>query len=169
MANILTAEQGAERVATTPDDPRLLDTLSQIDATIQQATGRDWAKDTPINPIAQRAAVCRLVIDFDFGAMNPQQTETMERAYISALNQLESLDLGMDALTNVNAAQSAQDMTVYLVSDALGLNLLDYNRLFPGGKQQAAQAVLNARPDGGYADVPSIQSALDIAVKAVAS
>lgn len=167
MANILTADEAAEIVSVDPADARLLMILPQIDSIIQQATGHDWSQDYIVHPIAKRAAMCRLAVDYDLGALNPQQTATMERAYTSALAQLESLDLGMDALAYVNTAQSAQDMTVYLVSDALGLNLLDYNRLFPGGKQQVAQAVLDARPVSGYADVPSIQSALDVAVKAV--
>lgn len=167
MANILTAAEGADIASASSTDARLLMVLSQVDSTIQQATGRDWTKDSPVHPIAKRAAMCRLAIDYDLGTLTPQQNAVLERAYTSALAQLETLAVGLSALDNVNAARSARDMVIYLASDALGLNLLDYNRLLPGYQQSVAQAVLDGRPSDGYADTDALQAVLDTAVEAV--
>lgn len=165
MANILTADEAARIVVTDPTDQKLLDMLPQVDADIEQATGRDWTQDVPVNPIARRAASCRLAVDYDLDAMNPQQTATLERAYISSLAKLESIATGMQALANVNSAAYVEDMMAYIVSDALGLNLIDYNRMRYTGQYNAAKAVLDGKPSGGYIDVPAIQTALDAAIK----
>ncbi|MGW8114042.1 hypothetical protein ACVS9P_02465 [Caproicibacterium sp. NSD3] len=167
MANILTATEAADIVSVDPTDSRLLMILPQVDSTIQEATGRDWTQGSPIHPIAKRAAMCRLAVDYDLGAMNPQQTATMERAYLSAITQLESIQAGMQALQNINSAVNADDMLVYLQSDTLGLNLIDFKRLSFGGQEATAKAVLDARPVGNYADTDAVQTALDTAMKAV--
>lgn len=91
MANILTADEAARIVAVDPDDEKLMDILPQIDAAIEMATGRDWTVDSPVNPIAKRAASLRLAVDYDLGAMNPSQTATLEHAYASAILQLEAI------------------------------------------------------------------------------
>lgn len=167
MANILTAEEAARVVVADPADQSLLDVLPQVDAAIEEATGRDWTQDAPIDPIAKRAARCRLAVDYDLGSMAPQQTAVMERAYASAITQLEAKAVGMQALKNVNTVIYADDMLTYLSSGALGLNLVAFNRLLWGCQKQVAKAVLDARPIDGYADVGTVQAALDAAVKAV--
>lgn len=167
MANILTADEAALIVSTDANDAKLALILPQVDAAIEEATGRDWTQDSPINSVAKRAATCRLVIDYDFDTMNPQQTATLERAYMSAITQLESITVGMQALANVNSAAYVEDMQVYIESDALGLNLIDYNRMRYTGRYSVAKSLLDGRPAGGYADVPTMQTALDVAIKAV--
>lgn len=167
MANILTAAEAADVVSASPTDNRLLMVMSQVDATIQGATGHDWTQDNPINSIAKRAAMCRLAVDYDLGSMNPQQAAIMERAYLSAITQLETIQMGLQALKNINTAANADDMLVYLQSDALGLNLIDFNRLTYGGQKAIAQAMLDGRPVGGYADTDAMQTALNVATEAV--
>lgn len=56
MSNILTATEAANVLRTTEDDPLMVDLLPAVDAYIEQATGRDWAADNPVNPIAKSAA-----------------------------------------------------------------------------------------------------------------
>lgn len=173
MVNILTAEQGADIVGADPEDTRLLLMLPQVDAAVEEATGRDWTQDTPIHPIAQRAAMCRLAIDYDLGAMLPQQNAVMERAYVTACAQLETIAVGIAALATVNAiSQSPANETVYiddmldaLSNGALGLNLKDFNRLSPTGRRGVAQTILAGRPAGGYAGLVDLQAALDAAVR----
>lgn len=167
MTNILTAAEAAEIVSVDPDDSRLLMILPQVDSTIQEATGHDWTKDTPIHPIAKRAAMCRLAVDYDLGSMNPQQTATMERAYLSAITQLESIQTGMQAVQNINSAANASDMLAYLQSDVLDLNLIAFNRLSFGWQMAIAEAVLDSRPAEGFTDADAVQVALDAAAKAV--
>lgn len=167
MANILTATEAADIVSVEPTDNRLLMILPQVDSTIQEATGRDWTQDSPIHPIAKRAAMYRLAVDYDLGAMNPQQTATMERAYLSAITQLESIQAGMQALQNINSTANADDMLVYLQSDALGLNLIDFNHLSFGRQETVVKVVFDNRPESGYADTSMVQIALDTAMKEV--
>jgi hypothetical protein len=96
VPNILTADEAARIAATDPTDEKLLDMLSQVDATIRMATGRDWTIDRPVHPIAKRAASCRLAVDFDVETMNSQQIATLERSYLSAITQLEAAALEME-------------------------------------------------------------------------
>lgn len=167
MTNILTADEAALIVADDANSPKLALILPQVDATIEQATGRDWTQDDPINPVAKRAATCRLAIDYDLGAMAPQQIATLERAYLSAITQLEAMEVGSSALQYINSASYVEDMETYLASEALGLNLIDYNKLLSAGKYSVAEAVLNGRPSDGYTDSDAIQAALDTAVKTI--
>lgn len=166
MANILTASEAALIVAADADDAKLALMLPQVDAAVTEATGRDWTQDSPISPVAKRAAMCRLAVDYDLGAMNPQQTATMERAYMTACSQLEAIAVGIQALTNVNSASYVEDMMAYIASDTLGLNLIDYSRMRYTGRYNAAKALLDGRPSGGYADAAAVQTALDAAIKA---
>lgn len=167
MANVLTADEAARVVSVDPTDERLADVLPQVDAYILQATGHDWTKDNPIRPEAKAAARLQLALTYDLGAMQPSQLSVLRSALICALAQLETIVSGLNALADVNSAAYAQDMQIYLTSGALGLNLIDYNRLNRAGKYSTAKAVLNSRPSGGYTDEDAVQTALDAAVKAV--
>lgn len=167
MTNILTVTEAADIVSVDPTDSRLLMILPQVDSTIQEATGHDWTQDSPIHPIAKRAAMCRFAVDYDLGAMNPQQTATMERAYLSAITQLESIQTGMQALQNINLAVNADDMLVYLQSDALGLNLIDFNRLSFSRQKTVVKVVFDDRPENGYVNTDAVQIALNTAMKEV--
>lgn len=167
MANILTADEASRVVMVDPTDERLADVLPQVDYYIQQATGRDWTQDNPANPVAKRVARLQLALTYDLGAMLPSQINVLRSGIICALNQLESIAVGLQAVDNINTAAYVEDMKIYLESDALGLNLIDYNRLIHAGKYSVAKAVLDGRPSNGYTDVKSIQTALDVAVKVV--
>jgi hypothetical protein len=91
MAYILTLNEGARVLRLDPADELLADILPQIDALIKQATGKDWAADSPVHPLAKRAATCRIAIDYDLASMSPSQISTLERAYIAAVTQLEEI------------------------------------------------------------------------------
>jgi len=164
VANILAAAEAARVLRLDPTDALLADMLPQIDALIKQATGRDWALDSPVHPLAKRAAMCRIAVDYDLGAMNQSQIDVMERSYVAAVMQLETITTNLQAVQNVNAAVRVVDMVTYLISSALGLNLIDYNQLLYAGQYNVAQTILNGKP---YADVAAIQTALDTAVKVV--
>lgn len=167
MANILTAEEAARVVVTDPTDERLLDVLPQVDSYVNGASGHDWAKDSPINPEAKAAARLQLALTYDLMSMNQCQIDALQRALISSLSRLEAMAIGVQADQNINTAMYVEDMQTYLESGALGLNLITYNRLWPSTRRSVAQAMLDGRPTGGYADLPAIQTALDTAIKAV--
>lgn len=59
--SILTAAEGANVLRTSEDDPNLVDLLPLVDVSIQEATGRDWAADNPVHPVAKAAARMLLV------------------------------------------------------------------------------------------------------------
>jgi len=166
VANILTAEEAARVVAVDPADEKLADVLPQIDAYIKQATGRDWTQDTAIRPEAKAAARLQLALVYDLMAMQPSQIASLRAGLVSSLAQLETIASYLQVIENINAAAYVADMETYISSGKLGLNLIDYNRMRPNAQQSVAQAVLDERPLGGYADLSAIQAALDAAVKA---
>jgi len=55
-ATILTASEAANVLRCLTTDTLMLQLLPQVDDYIQTATGRDWAADTTIHPIAKAAA-----------------------------------------------------------------------------------------------------------------
>ena len=167
MTNILTVDEAARVVSVDVTDLKLADVLPQVDAYIQQATGRDWTQDDPINPTAKAAARLQLALTYDLMAMLPSQIASLRAGLVCSLAQLETAAAGMQAIQNVNTAAYVEDMETYIASGLLGLNLIDYNRLRSTGQRSVAQAMFDGRPSGGYADLPTIQAALDIAVKAV--
>jgi hypothetical protein len=61
VTNILTTTEGANALRTATNDVLMLDLLSQVDAYINNATGRDWTADSPIRPEAKAAARMLLV------------------------------------------------------------------------------------------------------------
>ena len=166
MANILTAAEAARVVAVDETDEKLLDVLPQVDAYVNGATGRDWTKDTTIDPEAKAAARLQLALTYDLMAMNQSQIDALRRALVSSLSRLEAMATGTQAIQDVNSAAYVEDMATYLSSDALGLNLIDYNRLTSAGQRDVAKSVLDGRPTGGYADKAAIQTALDAAIRA---
>lgn len=72
MANILTAAEGANFVRTDATDAVLLMLLPQVDQFVENATGRDWSADSPIDETAKTAAGMLLVLWYD----NPAQVQT---------------------------------------------------------------------------------------------
>ncbi len=61
MANILSAAEGAVVLRCESTDADMLALLPIVDAHIKKATGRDWSKDSTINPLAKAAARILLV------------------------------------------------------------------------------------------------------------
>lgn len=167
MANILTPDEASRVVKVDPADEVLADILPQVDAYIREATGRDWTLDDPIKPEAKSAARLQLALFYDLGAMQPSQLAVLRAGLLSALAQLETISIGLEAVQNVNAAPYIEDMKVYLESEALGLKLIDYNRLSQASKYNVSENVLNNRPAPGFASKEEIQAAFDAVVKVV--
>lgn len=96
MANILTATEAANVLRCDEDDPTMLDLLPQVDAYIQNATGRDWTIDDPVHPVA-RAAARLLLVKWheDPGELSGNLTLTYGLAGV--LVQLEALALQIGA------------------------------------------------------------------------
>jgi hypothetical protein len=69
MSNILTPTEAAEYVRTDTDNNAVLQLLDPVDAFIKAATGRDWAADNAVHPLAKVAAGMLLVQWYD----NPGQ------------------------------------------------------------------------------------------------
>lgn len=93
MANILTAAEAANILRCETDDALMLDLLEQVDAYINNATGRDWTLDNPIEPSAKSAARILLVqAHEDPGAM-AQPADAMSWGLSANLVQLEALAL----------------------------------------------------------------------------
>jgi len=93
MANILTAAEAANVLRCEVDDLLMLDLLEQVDAYINNATGRDWTLDNPICPEAKSAARILLVrAHEDPGAMS-QPVDSLSWGLQACLMQLEALAL----------------------------------------------------------------------------
>ncbi len=90
MANILTPSEAANVLRTEVTDALLLDLLPQVDAYIREATGRDWAADTPIHPEAKSAARMLLVMWYENPAMLGSGISSLSHGLSAALTQLEA-------------------------------------------------------------------------------
>lgn len=167
MANILTFDEASRVVMVDPTDEKLADILPQVDAYIREATGWDWVSDDPVRPEAKSAARLQLALIYDLGVMQPSQIAVLRSGLISSLAQLETIAIGLQAIQNVNKAMYSEDMKVYLESEMLGLNLLNYNRLSHASKYSVIENVLTNRPSQGYTNIEDIQTTLDTAVKVV--
>jgi hypothetical protein len=91
MANILTAAEAARVVRTEITDQIMLDLLPSVDAFIQEATGRDWAKDTTVRAVAKSAARMLLVMWYENPGMVGNGITTLGSGLTAALLQLEAL------------------------------------------------------------------------------
>jgi hypothetical protein len=93
VANILTVTEAATVLRTEETDQNMLDLLPQVDGYIKNATGRDWAADSPVRPEAKAAARILLVrAHEDPGAM-AQPAASTSWALTACLVQLEALAL----------------------------------------------------------------------------
>jgi len=93
MTNILTAQQAANACRCDMTDPDMLDLLPMVDSYIQKATGRDWTKDTPIEPVAIAAARILLVMWHEDPAMMAIRNAPLQFGMTSLLVTLESIAL----------------------------------------------------------------------------
>ncbi|HHY83086.1 MAG TPA: DUF4082 domain-containing protein [Clostridiales bacterium] len=69
------------------------------------------------------------------------------------------------AIENVNDAENAVQLSAAITSPFLGLNLDLYNTLEENQKTTVLNNLLNAKPDGGFADADEFKDAFDTAVK----
>jgi hypothetical protein len=90
---ILTATEASDVLRCAIDDPNMLMLLPQVDAYILNATGRDWAADTTINPVAKGAARMLLVKWHEDPGMNATQAASLAFGLTACLVQLEALAL----------------------------------------------------------------------------
>jgi hypothetical protein len=94
--NILTAAEAAIILRCEDDDANMLMLLPQIDWYIKYATGRDWALDETINPVAKGAARILLVQWYETPGMLGQGITTLGAGLISCLVQLEAQALELE-------------------------------------------------------------------------
>jgi hypothetical protein len=85
MANILTAQEGANFIRTEATDAVMLMLLPHVDSYINNATGHDWTADSTIHPTAKLAAGILLVNWYD----NPLMVGQSIGAALPQLSQLE--------------------------------------------------------------------------------
>lgn len=87
---ILTTTEAANVLRTSENDAMMLDLLPQVDAYIRNATGRDWAGETPVHAAAKAAARMLLVMWYeDPGRMG--SSGALTAGFTAALTQLEAL------------------------------------------------------------------------------
>ncbi len=125
MANILNAIEAATVLRCENTDPNMLALLPQVDAYIQQATGRDWTVDSPISQVAKGAARMLLVMWYE----NPGMVGNMSSlnfGLASSLVQLESLALryvtfeGLDGSGYIEIPNVVAGTTVSTVTGVVG-------------------------------------------------
>ena len=114
MANILTETEAAAVLRVEEDDALMIDMLSQVDAYIEYATGRDWTADDPVRAEAKAAARMLLVKWYeDPGAMGVAFGGALGFGLGAALMQLEALALELeDVGTPVEALAIRTSMPV---------------------------------------------------------
>lgn len=93
MPSILTAAEAANTIRISATDPAMLDLLPSVDDYIKNATGRDWASDSPVHPTAKSAARILLATWYDNPAMQMVSTAPHSASLTAALTQLEALAL----------------------------------------------------------------------------
>jgi hypothetical protein len=89
--NILAPSEGAIVLRCEVDDPLMLLLLEQVDGYIEMATGRDWALDATIHPLAKAAARLLLVKWHEDPGMTGSQAATLAFGLTAVLTQLEAL------------------------------------------------------------------------------
>lgn len=96
MANILTAAEAATILRCENTDANMLLLLPQVDAYIRNATGRDWAADSPISPAAKMAARILLVLWHEDPGMMAGGQSTLSAGLTACLTQLEAYGLQLE-------------------------------------------------------------------------
>lgn len=90
MATILTAMEASRILRVESTDSLMLDVLPQVDGYIEQATGRDWAADATIEPVAKAAARILLVMWYENPGMLSGGEPVMTAGLRATLMQLEA-------------------------------------------------------------------------------
>jgi len=95
--HLLTAAEAAAVLRVDETDVLMLDLLPSIDLYIQNATGRDWTLDLPINEIAKGAARMLLVQWYENPAMIASGYASLDHGFSAALTQLEASAIGLES------------------------------------------------------------------------
>lgn len=147
MANILTETEAAAVLRVGEDDALMIDMLSQVDAYIEQATGRDWTADDPVRAEAKSAARMLLVKWYeDPGALGVAFGGALGFGLGAALMQLEALALELeDAGTPAEALAIRTSMPVdgaYDIASQCNLVVIFNHEMASGAIAQASLADL---------------------------
>jgi len=126
-ANILTSSEAAAVLRCATDDALMLDLLPAIDGYVEQATGRDWAADSTIEPLAKAAARMLLVMWHENPAMISSGMNSLGFGLAAVLTQLEAKALTLetsgipDAALEIIASQPEDGATEVAISSSLVL------------------------------------------------
>lgn len=90
---ILTAAEAATVLRCTETDEDMLALLPIVDGYLKNATGHDWAADSPINPTAKSAARILITLWHENPGMIGNSTISLDIGLRSVLVQLEALAL----------------------------------------------------------------------------
>lgn len=93
---ILTSAEAANALKIDEDDENMLDLLAMVDAYIEQATGRDWAQDDPIDGRAKAAARMLLTQWHENPAMYATGLTSLAYGLSAVLTQLEALAVKLE-------------------------------------------------------------------------
>lgn len=140
MTNILTSAEAALVLRTEATDPVMLQYLPLVDAYIKNATGRDWNKDTTIEPIAKAAAQILLVQWYETPGMLGQGVTTLGAGLIACLVQLGvlALELESSGVPEENLALAASMPMDGAINIAITANLvLIFNHAMDAGVTSA--------------------------------
>jgi len=177
MAKVLSATMAAASVVSVlPANIANADVASALAAINAAATDAEMqaaltAPDLGLNltgyqalsPGGQTAVANELITVRGAGYADQAAVQTALNSAVATQQNAEALTAAVAA---VNSAADASAMRTALESANLGLILTSYNLLSSTGKDVVADAVLAARPGGGYADKAAIQTALNDAVTA---
>lgn len=104
MANILSSSEAATVLRCETTDADMLALLPLIDAYIKNASGRDWAADSTINPSAKAAARILLVQWHEDPGRLASGQVAMTAGLCACLVQLEALACRYQVFTGSNGA-----------------------------------------------------------------
>lgn len=124
MANILTAGEASTVLRCEITDADMLALLPQVDAYIRNATGHDWASDSPIYPLAKAAARMLLTLWHENPAMISSGMNMLGFGLSAALVQLEAIALRYKEFSGLEGAGGISLPGVYAgdsVSSVTGL------------------------------------------------
>lgn len=104
QTNILTAAEAAAVLRCTATDTLMLQLLPMVDDYIEQATGRDWAADSTVEPLAKSAAQMLITLWHE----DPSMVSSLDNGALghglrAALVQLEAkaLELAVEGIPSV--------------------------------------------------------------------
>jgi hypothetical protein len=106
MANILTENEAATVLRCDSTDADMLALLSSVDAYIKNATGHDWASDSPVIPEAKSAARMLLVKWHEDPGMMGNSAPALGYGLSACLVQLEAMALRYRKFFGRNGAGS---------------------------------------------------------------